>query len=52
MDTILLQQIVSKVTDETKNLTEQIVDIYNFVRDIPYGDIGSRKPEDVFLLNQ
>lgn len=52
MDKILLQQIVSKATDETKNLTQQIVDLFNFVRDIPYGDIGSRKPEDVYLKNQ
>lgn len=52
MDTTLLQQIVSKVTDETKDLIQQIVDIFNFVRDIPYGDIGSRKPEDVYLKNQ
>lgn len=49
---MLLQKIVSKATDETKNLTQQIIDIFYFVRDIPYGDIGSRKPEDVYLQNQ
>jgi hypothetical protein len=52
MDTLLLQQIVLKATDETKSLTQQIVDLFNFVRDIPYGDIGSRNPGDVYLNNK
>ena len=51
MNIQLLQKIVQKATNK-QDLNWQIVDIFNFVRDIPYGDIWSRNPEDVYFNNK
>ncbi|MFC1810651.1 hypothetical protein ACFLZH_04075 [Patescibacteria group bacterium] len=35
-----------------KNLKEKIISLFEKVRDIPYGDIGSRNPDDVLKMNK
>lgn len=45
------QEIVDKWTDD-QPLAQKIVTLFEKVRDIPYGDIGSREPLDVYKQNK
>lgn len=48
----LIKEIINHITNKESDINIQIIDIFNYVRDIPYWDIWSREPEDVYLKNK
>ncbi len=51
MDTAIKKQIIQKWTNK-QPLNQKIITLFERVRDIPYGDIGSRNPTDVYKQNK
>ncbi|MCK5233945.1 MAG: hypothetical protein KAJ91_03950 [Candidatus Aenigmarchaeota archaeon] len=45
------KEILSKLVGDTP-VTDKIIKLSEIVRDIPYGDIGSRDPKDVYEKNK
>ncbi len=51
MDSRLREKIINKWANDLA-LNEKIIKLFEKVRDIPYGDIGSRNPKDVYENNK
>ena len=51
MNTAIKKQIIQKWTNEQPS-NQKIITLFEKVRDIPYGDIGSRDPVDVYRQNK
>ena len=41
-----------EIINEDISLNEKIIKLFEFVRDIPYGNIGSRDPDEVYKQNK
>jgi hypothetical protein len=52
METQLRQEIIQKLIGKISNSKEDIINLILRIRDIPYGTVGSRLPEDVYKNNK